>query len=181
MSASKASAEKDRDEIPVWSAYLRALEKAPVRTKSITSVVIMLAAQASAQKIATGGVKDKRGCAIWALWGLVLGVFNHQWQALIAKHGPGNLVAKIAMDHLVWKVPILYAFVTYERFLRGNSLGDSWKMSITENPAMQKVSVKVFPLIQILNFTVVPLKLRVLYMNVTLFFWCIYLSLKMRK
>ena len=46
---------------------------------------------------------------------------------------------------------------------------------------MQKVSLKVWPACQILNFTVVPLRLRVLYMNTCVFFWVIYLAAQLRK
>merc|ERR1740129_770739 len=98
---------------------------------------------------------------------------------MIAEHGPRQLLPKLALDHLCWKVPILYFFVTYERFLKGATLREAWRQSVATNPALQKTSVKVFPIIQILNFTVVPLPLRVLYMNATLYFWGIYLSLRM--
>ncbi|CAE8634040.1 unnamed protein product [Polarella glacialis] len=169
-----------RSDVPVWGAYLRALERAPLRTKALTSVFIMAAAQATSQKISLGAIQDKRSVRIWCLWGFVISILNHHWQNFIAKQGPSNLFAKIAVDHAVYKMPILYAFVTYERWMKGAGLKDAWGQSVAANPALQRTSVKIFPLIQILNFTMVPLPLRVLYMNSALFFWCIYLALKLK-
>mmetsp|Transcript_104850 Transcript_104850/g.306217 ORF Transcript_104850/g.306217 Transcript_104850/m.306217 type:complete len:198 (+) Transcript_104850:30-623(+) len=167
-------------DVPLLGAYMRALERAPILTKIITSVVIMGSSQYVAQRLAKGFAHDRKGITIWALWGFILGFFNHHWQALIAQHGPKSLVPKLAVDHVLWKVPILYMFVVYDRKLRGLPLRQAWRESVAVNPAIQWTAVKVFPLIQVLNFKVVPLPLRVLYMNTTLFFWCLYLAVKMK-
>mmetsp|Transcript_63300 Transcript_63300/g.147428 ORF Transcript_63300/g.147428 Transcript_63300/m.147428 type:complete len:150 (+) Transcript_63300:204-653(+) len=145
-----------------------------------TSVLVMGASQFASQQLASGRVHDRRGVAIWTLWGLILGFMNDQWQALIARYGPKQLALKLAVDHALWKVPVLYTFVAYDRLCRGATPGHAWKQSIVAGSALQWKALQVFPIIQILNFTVVPLQLRVLYMNVTLFGWCIYLALKMR-
>jgi len=140
----------------------------------------MLASALTSQLISKRQIHDRRGLELWSIWGIFLGCLNHHWQALVARRGPSSLLGKLAIDHIMWKVPILYAFVTYERMMRGSTLLSAWRQSVKANPPMQLTALKIFPLTQVLNFTVVPVPLRVLYMNTVLFFWCIYLALKLR-
>mmetsp|Transcript_71285 Transcript_71285/g.183755 ORF Transcript_71285/g.183755 Transcript_71285/m.183755 type:complete len:118 (-) Transcript_71285:81-434(-) len=114
------------------------------------------------------------------LWGIIIGLLNNGWQKAIVEYGPKRLLPKIALDHVCWKMPLLYVFVTYEKLMRGAPISQAWAEAVAANRSLQVTSVKVFPLAQILNFTVVPLPLRVLYMNVVLFFWSLFLSIKIR-
>ena len=114
---------------------------------------------------------------------------NHQWQNIIATRGPGSdtfmrFLATIAVDHVLWKIPIVFLFIAYTRLWSGASLADALRTAAYQSRLdgdIQKASIKAWPVIQILNFTVVPLKLRVLYMNTALLFWVVYLAIKLRS
>ena len=101
--------------------------------------------------------------------GTFLGIPNHFWQQLIARYGPDplksmwNFLATLAIDHVCWKVPILYIFVTYVTWRHSGencTLRDAWEHSKKVNPSMQKASVVVWPTAQIFNFLVIPLPLK---------------------
>mmetsp|Transcript_32461 Transcript_32461/g.76263 ORF Transcript_32461/g.76263 Transcript_32461/m.76263 type:complete len:195 (-) Transcript_32461:56-640(-) len=180
--ASKADAEDEipGGDIPVWGAYLRALQKAPVRTKLITSVVMMSTSQLTGQLLQKGRMTDPKGVRIWGLWGLALATFHTWYQPMLAKHGPKNTALKIMLDHLIHKVPFLYIFAAYDKVMRGEALASAVRYSLDINPGLQRAAVKVWPLIQMVNFTLIPLPLRVLYQNAALFAWVVFLSIKMR-
>ena len=175
------------ENIPIWGSYLKALRAAPILVKSLTSSVAMATAEYISQKSA--GVDDGKRMNTFVMWGLFLGIPNHFWQQLIATYGPDplksmwNFLATLAIDHVCWKVPILYIFVTYVTWRHSGencTLRDAWEHSKKVNPSMQKASVVVWPTAQIFNFLVIPVPLRTLYMNVTLLFWTIYLAFATR-
>ena len=135
------------------------------------------------------GIEDQKRINTFTMWGMFLGIPNHFWQQIIATYGPAplksiwNFLATPAIDHICWKTPILYIFVTYVTYRqssKNSTLADAWEESKRINPPIQKAAVLVWPTAQILNFLIIPLPLRTLYMNVTLLFWTIYLAIKTR-
>ena len=175
------------ENIPIWGSYLRALRARPILVKALTSSVAMTTAEYISQKMA--GIEDQKRINTFTMWGMFLGIPNHFWQQIIATYGPDplksiwNFLATLAIDHICWKIPILYIFVTYVTYRqssKNSTLADAWEESKRINPPIQKASVLVWPTAQILNFLIIPLPLRTLYMNVTLLFWTIYLAIKTR-
>ena len=175
------------ENIPIWGSYLRALRARPILVKALTSSVAMTTAEYISQKMA--GIEDQKRINTFIMWGMFLGIPNHFWQQIIAIYGPDplksiwNFLATLAIDHICWKIPILYIFVTYVTYRqssKNSTLADAWEESKRINPPIQKASVLVWPTAQILNFLIIPLPLRTLYMNVTLLFWTIYLAIKTR-
>ena len=175
------------ENIPIWGSYLRALRARPILVKALTSSVAMTTAEYISQKMA--GIEDQKRINTFTMWGMFLGIPNHFWQQIIATYGPDplksiwNFLATLAIDHICWKIPILYIFVTYVTYRqssKNSTLADAWEESKRINPPIQKAAVLVWPIAQILNFLIIPLPLRTLYMNVTLLFWTIYLAIKTR-
>ena len=175
------------ENIPIWGSYLRALRARPILVKALTSSVAMTTAEYISQKMA--GIEDQKRINTFIMWGMFLGIPNHFWQQIIATYGPDplksiwNFLATLAIDHICWKIPILYIFVTYVTYRqssKNSTLADAWEESKRINPPIQKAAVLVWPTAQILNFLIIPLPLRTLYMNVTLLFWTIYLAIKTR-
>ena len=170
------------ENIPIWGSYLRALRARPILVKALTSSVAMTTAEYISQKMA--GIEDQKRINTFIMWGMFLGIPNHFWQQIIATYGPDplksiwNFLATLAIDHICWKIPILYIFVTYVTYRqssKNSTLSDAWEESKRINPPIQKAAVLVWPTAQILNFLIIPLPLRTLYMNVTLLFWMILL------
>ena len=117
-----------------------------------------------------------------AIWGPIVSSLNHFWQQILVKYGPSSFFRKIAVDHVFWKIPILFVFFAYTEIYKGKrireALGKAWNLSAS---SVQLTSLKVWPAVQTINFYLVPLNLRVLYMNVSLVFWTIFLAIFMRK
>jgi hypothetical protein len=81
-------------------------------------------------------------------------------------------------------VPIVWAFIAFTKVYQGAPLAEAAQEATRLskwNGDIQVASVKSWPAIQVVNFWMVPLKLRVLYMNTSLLFWIIYLAIKLRK
>merc|ERR1712196_408290 len=104
----------------------------------------------------------------------------HPWQNIIAQHGPKNPWIKVLVDHIMWRVPFVFLFVLYSKVMEGTPFRDAWAHCIKTQPSLQWTSLKVWPLLNVPNFTVVPLSLRVLYQNVCIYFWTVYLAFRMR-
>ena len=107
----------------------------------------------------------------FTMWGMFLGIPNHFWQQIIATYGPDplksiwNFLATLAIDHICWKIPILYIFVTYVTYRqssKNSTLADAWEESKRINPPIQKAAVLVWPTAQILNFLIIFDELTVL-------------------
>ena len=190
--------------------YMRLLESNPLMTKCVTSSILLGYANFQSQKIqkvskinwddvrmfgtrsrsritfATHEIENHTFTTHThtqtAIWGPIVSSLNHFWQQILVKYGPASFFRKIAVDHICWKIPILFVFFAYTDMYKGKSfreaLKKAWNLSAS---SVQLTSLKVWPAVQTINFYFVPLSLRVLYMNVSLVFWTIFLAIFMRK
>jgi protein Mpv17 len=163
--------------IPIWGAYLRLLARRPQSTKMVTSSIIFAIAQTIEQSINNGkfGVHNWRKMRDWCIWGFAVPFINHRYQNFLAKNGPKNLFAMIALDHAIYRVPINFVLPMYIKLMEGMPFKEAWQKTLAVQPGMQKLCLAFWPLVQILNFSVVPLELRVLYQNFFLFWWGLFL------
>ena len=172
-----------------WSSYLSALDSAPVPTKTVTSLIITGSGNLLSQIIEGRTAIDWAAVKMYCTWGFILAPLNHVWQNTIATRGPGSstplrFLATIAVDHVLWKVPIVFCFIAYTKLWAGASPAEALRSATALSRLdgdIQKASVKAWPLIQVVNFWLVPLKLRVLYMNSSLLLWIVYLAIKLRS
>lgn len=138
-------------------------------------------AQVLSQYLKTGCLTSARKVLDFFIWGLIIPVGSHSWQNFLAIHGPSNMFVKIPFDHLLYRTPILAVFNVFCKLMEDKSLEESFKWTLQNNLSLQKVSAKLWPTVNIINYLFVPLPLRVLYQNVVLFFWCLYLALQDAK
>jgi len=124
--------------------------------------------------------KEKKKLRDFALWGLLMPVAAHHWQNFMAFRGPTRMWIKIPFDHIAYRVPIMFVFSIYIKLMEGSSLKESYDFAIRTNPSLQVTSAKLWPIANTLNFTVIRLPLRVLWQNVVLYFWTLYLAFRMR-
>ncbi|CAK0901785.1 unnamed protein product [Prorocentrum cordatum] len=164
--------------VELWSLYLRRLERRPVPTKCCTSFWMFLVSQLLAQCIADGRVTSFRRMFDFCFWGSIIPIGSHRWQNFLAAHGPTNMLVKIPFDHVMYRTPILVVFHIYIKLMQNMSFGQALKWTLQNNPKVQITSAKLWPVANIANYLFVPLPLRVLYQNVVLFFWVLYLSYK---
>eukprot|EP00397_Hematodinium_sp_SG-2012_P068424 GEMP01111008.1.p2 GENE.GEMP01111008.1~~GEMP01111008.1.p2 ORF type:complete len:139 (+),score=22.37 GEMP01111008.1:31-447(+) len=124
---------------------------------------------------------DIRHVSYMTYWGLLIGPLNHYYQNAMARYGPSNFLVKIPIDHAFFRCPIILAFATYLRVMKGEALTPAFRNGWTSCRQLWIDATRVWPLIQALNFTVIPLQFRVLYGNVALFFWATYMALRLKR
>lgn len=168
--------------LPIWGAYLRLLARAPVRSKCITSAVIFAISQLTAKYLSDGTLKNLnlKKLRDFILWGLCMPIAAHHWQNFMAFHGPQRMWIKIPFDHVAYRIPIMFVFSNYIKLMEGCSFKESWDYALKTNPSLQITSLKLWPAANMLNFAVVPLPLRVLWQNIVLYFWTLYLAFRLR-
>mmetsp|Transcript_21137 Transcript_21137/g.46593 ORF Transcript_21137/g.46593 Transcript_21137/m.46593 type:complete len:188 (-) Transcript_21137:113-676(-) len=167
--------------VPIWGAYLRALQRRPLNTKIITSGVLFVLSQIMGQLISMGEVSQPWKVFVFGLWGFLLPVGAHPWQNFMQSHGPAHFMGKIPVDHFFWRVPILILFSFYNKMMDGARIPEAIAYTKKTNLPIQIAALKLWPVCNAINFALIPLPLRVLWQNFVLSFWTIYLALQMRE
>lgn len=162
--------------LALWGSYIGALERRPLKTKCSTSCLMFLVAQIISQCIKSGKITSIRKLFDFWVWGLGVPIGSHHWQNWLARHGPQNMAVKIPFDHISYRAPILMVFLVYTKLVEGLSLKKSWEWVKQNQWHAQSKAAMLWPTVNAINYLWVPLPLRVLYQNVVLFFWIIYLA-----
>jgi len=168
-------------DLPLWGAYVKLLSKQPVKTKCITSGIIFVLSQAISQLLQSNCITSKTKVRDFGIWGTLMPIAAHHWQNAMVVYGPSSNFAKLPIDHLLYRIPIMLAFSLYCKLMEGVSVREAWKFTVKTNPSIQIAALKLWPLANLINFTVMPLPLRVLWQNVVLFFWAIFLATRLRR
>lgn len=171
-----------------WSGYIKALEVAPVKTKAITAGVLVGLGDALAQ-VLTGtpmGDLDLPRVFRFAAFGAVLqGPAGHVWynilERVIRLPGLAGIAGKVAADQLLFAPVFTSIFFGYLCLAEGGQLGDVQEAVASKLPSTLVASWKVWPLAHIINFGVIPLGLRVLYVNAVSTAWIAFLSMTASK
>jgi protein Mpv17 len=119
-------------------------------------------------------------------YGLVfLAPIAHNWFKLLEKIFPkrqsklgqfGSLLGKVALDQTTISPFFIGCFFVYRGLLAGSSTNDI-KDNIEKNYlAVYQNSLKLWPAAQVVNFYVVPLHFRLLYLNCISLIWNTYLA-----
>merc|ERR1719326_2663082 len=103
--------------LPVWGAYLRMLDRAPVRTKCITSCILFVLSQLCSQYITLNRIANKGKVRDFGIWGLLMPVAAHHWQNFMVYRGPQRMFIKIPFDHICYRVPIMFVFSIYMKLM----------------------------------------------------------------
>jgi len=172
--------------IPIWGLYLKALAAQPLKVKCITSSVAFTLSQTLSQLITKGDIVNPKLIAAWSVWGVPSTIAAHNFANWMQKtHGHRPLLVKVILDHLLYRLAIMFIFTWYNKLslTGGDKYGflEALPEVMKVQPGMQKTSAKLWPTLMIANYTVVPLPLRVLYLNVCQFSWGLYLAFLYRK
>eukprot|EP01025_Chloroclados_australasicus_P019739 TRINITY_DN207_c1_g1_i1.p2 TRINITY_DN207_c1_g1~~TRINITY_DN207_c1_g1_i1.p2 ORF type:complete len:200 (-),score=1.66 TRINITY_DN207_c1_g1_i1:571-1170(-) len=173
----------------VWSNYLKQLQKRPLVTKSVTSLVGFTLGDVAAQCLAEVQPYDlTRTLRMSVYGGLVMGPFAHYWFNVLEKvvfpmrpNSPATIVIKAALDQLV-QAPIgLSMFYAYQEMFQGRP---HRTLDVIQDKLMPTLYMtwKFWPLAHLINFSVVPLDLRILYVNVvSVVYTCLLSSLASKQ
>lgn len=174
--------------------YTQMLKDKPYITKSITSFftfglgdVLCQTVEARLSKDKTNNNSKKHLNIIRILkqgsFGILITPYYHlQYCVLMPKwftgQGAKNTAKMILYDQAVNTVVVIAAFFTYMDYMnKANfTLRESFEDSKRKFPQTFIANFKLWPAAQWINFTIVPVEYRVLFINIVAIFWTTYLS-----
>lgn len=178
----------------LFRAYDKALNKAPLLTKCLTSLVLFGAGDLMAQKLEAdektgaagehggkGFTVDSQRLARQAAWALIFTPLAHHWYQLLDKMVAGRgtmvVVKKTLLDQTTWTPVINTIFLSSMAFMasRGD-VGEAVSAVETKLWPTLKVNWVVWPALSAINLGLVPIQYRLLFVNFASLFWSAYLS-----
>ena len=187
-----------------WALYLDKLAKKPVQTKAFTAAFIQAASDVVAQSIVgrrsragdgedekkkrkgKGGkaLIDVRRTALMAVFGFVwVGPGLHYWQRFLESKFAGRkqslrlVLEKACFDQAFYGPVANVAMMTFITLLIEKKSAQALRKKLTSQlVGVQLNAWKVWPLASILNYSFVPVELRVLFMNLVGFGWSTFLN-----
>mmetsp|Transcript_92969 Transcript_92969/g.135876 ORF Transcript_92969/g.135876 Transcript_92969/m.135876 type:complete len:238 (+) Transcript_92969:89-802(+) len=179
----------DAPDITLWQRYLLANKTNPLRTKCLTTGVLMAAGNLGAQCILKSKGKQKgiiyKKLVAFIIFGVFLsGPLGHMWLKFLNGHktslkGQSLILYKIALDRLAYGPAFNLLMMSFVYKLSGQN----WKQVLASLQktfwSAQVLNWKMWPVAQYVNFNFIPPELQLLYMNVVALFWTIGLSMIM--
>ena len=177
-----------------WGIYSKLLMEKPLLTKSITSCATNAFSDVLCQKLiittkeeekdtSTASI-DKERLGQAAVTGLLWsGPVTHYWYKIlfgkltISINDPIiGLVVQILLDSIIFSPITVSGYFTLRSIMEGSGIeGIKDKLS-TRLVKTVLGAWKFWPAANVINFGLVPLEFRVLYMNVLSIFWSFYLT-----
>ncbi|KAG8159977.1 hypothetical protein KVR01_010614 [Diaporthe batatas] len=162
--------------------YQAKLVKRPLLTQVVTTAILFGTGDVIAQQAVDKKGLDKHDLArtgrMVLYGGAVFGPAATTWYKFLAKNvnlkSPnGTILARVALDQGVFAPVFIGVFLSSMATMEGNSvkekLDKNYKTALTSN-------YMLWPFAQAVNFKVVPLEHRVLFVNVISIGWNCYLS-----
>ena len=172
----------------LFKAYSSAALAWPIVTKSATSAVAYFLGDQLAQRVAAarcGGVArldTGRTLRATAAGAIVHGPQLHWWTAALDRFfGPGALLLKIALDQTFFAVWMNAGFTALTEALRPASPAQIWARVRASSWPSLRASWKFWPAVHLATYSIVPMHLRVLYIDVVEVIWVAILSATVAK
>mmetsp|Transcript_11905 Transcript_11905/g.20675 ORF Transcript_11905/g.20675 Transcript_11905/m.20675 type:complete len:240 (-) Transcript_11905:220-939(-) len=175
-----------------WDFYTTALIQKPLLTKSLTSCGTNAFSDALCQKLvvgfnATEGVGPKMDVerfAHAAVTGIVWsGPVTHYWYNLLfgkitapIKDPIVGLIVRIFLDAIIFSPVTVSGYFAIRSILEGSGFAGVKEKLTTRLFTTVVGAWKFWPAVNVINFSIVPIPFRVLYMNVLSVFWSGYLT-----
>ncbi|XP_038718798.1 peroxisomal membrane protein PMP22-like [Tripterygium wilfordii] len=171
-----------------WRKYLLQLQLHPLRTKAITSGVLIGGSDAIAQKIS--GVKKLqfRRLLLLMLFGFAysgpFGHFLHKLMEIIfkGKKGKATVAKKVILEQLTsspWNN--MFFMMYYGLVVEGRPWVLVKSKLRKDYPSVQLTAWKFWPVVGWINYQYMPLQFRVLFHSFVASCWAIFLNLKARS
>ena len=163
----------------IASRYSRELLVRPYRTKAITTGILMMLSDYLAQ-ILTRPVLQAERLIRYLFYGFAIaGPATHWWFSLIEKHCSKGLLGAVqmsALDQFIAAPVLLAAFILFMHMSEGQSIrGNESELRDKHKDALA-ASIRVWPVVNMINFSVVPSQYRVVFGSVFNVLWIAYLS-----
>lgn len=127
-----------------------------------------------------GRSHDIRRTARMAVVGLGIGTILRPWYLTLDRIIKGqtkiDALKKMVIDQSVASPTIIFTFYTLKETIEGKTFAEYKKTLQERYFATLQTNYKFWPLVQIINFSFIPLENRILFVNVAAIFWNTYLS-----
>ncbi|GMH40905.1 hypothetical protein BSKO_08809 [Bryopsis sp. KO-2023] len=165
-----------------WRRYNELLDEKPILVKSLTSLVGFTLGDIVAQTIVGEPYSAIRTLHLTMFGVIVDGPCAHLWYTTLDKNifpreptSAKAIVAKTAMDQLIWGPCITCGFFTFIRIVEGHP-GQIIPTIQAELIPTVLASYALWPLAHLINFRFIPSQQRILYINAVQIAWTAYLS-----
>jgi hypothetical protein len=172
-----------------WSAYKGLLSARPLLTKSVTSAVLAGVSDSLTQRVESKIANDDtchrhdwiRTSHILTTGFVYSGPISHYWFALLERivkfQNPVlGLAGRLLLDALLFSPFTIAGYFTIRTLLEGKGY-DAIRLKLQRAWAKSVLAAwKFWPAVNVVNFSIVPLPYRVLYVNVMALLWMGYLS-----
>lgn len=175
-----------------WAAYKKLLVEKPLLTKSTTSAIIMGVSDAMTQRLEHRflGIEKKfdhdwrRTWYAFSTGFCWSGPSAHTWYQQLENicgyfpvSGPiQGLVLRLVLDALIFSPITIAGFFTANSLIQGKSLAVIQEKLSTKWKNAVYAAWSFWPVVNIVNFSMIPLSFRVLYSNIMALIWTGYLS-----
>ncbi|PLN85599.1 peroxisomal membrane protein [Aspergillus taichungensis] len=162
-----------------WQATLA---KSPILTASVSSAVLFGSGDVLAQQAVDRKGWEKHDMARtgrMALYGgAIFGPAATTWFSFLQRHvvlksKTATLAARVTADQCLFTPAHLTCFLSSMAIMEGSDPVDKWRNSFLPS---YKANLAIWPFVQGVNFTFVPLEFRVLVVNVVALGWNCLLS-----
>ncbi|ETN85803.1 Mpv17 / PMP22 family protein [Necator americanus] len=165
--------------------FQRSLQKRPLLTQIVASGVISGAGDAFTQiafeKRNTKTYDFERTGRFFFLASAFIAPALNKWFKLLERvKGPPKIIPlfRVGIDQIAF-APVFNALILVNlRLLEGLGLETSYRKMKEDWWIIYSSSLKVWPAVQLVNFYLIPLNMRVIVIQLVAFFWNAYLSYK---
>jgi len=168
--------------VPGWAAYNEALDKKPLLTKALTSLVGFALGDYLAQVFIAKGVFDMRRFLTLSSFGFLYhGPSGHYFYNFLDKQIPGTtskvVALKVLIDQTLWCPIFMCVFFTYLGLANGDSAATIGNKIKTDLFSAMKGSWKVWPVVHAVNFKFISTKHRLIFINGVQIMFNMFLSI----
>lgn len=156
----------------IWAGYNTQLDRYPIMTKAMTSLIGFFLGDVLAQKFL--GEKDAdinwaRVARMASFGFLIHGPTGHYFYSaldrLIVGTSPLKVASKVVVDQVFWAPIFTALFFSYLGFAEGKSVDDVVTKIKNDTWTGVTTSWKFWPLAHTINFAFIPTQQRLLYVN----------------
>jgi len=166
----------------IWyRAYDAAALSQPLLVKSVTSAVAYLLGDLLAQKAAGDPLSKGRVTRAMLAGGFSHGPQLHYWTVVLERYlsfggACWALLLKVTLDQTLFALYINSAFTIFTEMLRLRSLCEAWKKVRATAWSCLTAGWKFWPAAHMITYSIIPLQLRVLWVDLLEIIWVAILS-----
>jgi len=156
--------------VPGWASYNESLDKNPLTTKAMTSLVGWALGDILAQIFITGGAFDMKRFLSLSFFGFIYhgpsGHYFYDWlDSKIEGTGAKDVALKVGIDQIIWCPIFMSVFFTYLGLVNGDSLSTIGSKIKNDLLGACQGSWKVWPVVHAVNFKFISTKHRLVFIN----------------